>query len=54
MNKKEQTGMFLNFFEAKRNKLSCSKTFPKQRGTIRGVPKFSGAKRNKKMDSIAF
>jgi len=50
----EQTGTFLNFFEAKRNKLSCSKTFQKQRGTNRGVPKLSGAKRNEEMYSKAF
>ena len=53
-NKEEQTEAFLNFVEAKRNKLRCSKTFQKQRGTNRVVPKFSGAKRNKKKDSKAF
>jgi len=47
-NKMEQIEMFQNFFEAKRNKVSCSETFQKQRGTNRGVPKFSEAKRNKK------
>ena len=45
--------MFQNFFEAKSNKLSCSKTFQKQRGTNRGIPKFSEAKRNKKKNSKA-
>jgi hypothetical protein len=47
--KKEQTETFQNFFKAKRSKLRCSKTFQKQKGTNRGVPKISGAKRNRKV-----
>jgi hypothetical protein len=31
------------------SELRCSKTFQKQKGTNRGVPKISGAKRNKKV-----
>jgi len=50
----EQTEMFQNFFEAKSNKLSCSKYFQKQRGTNQGISKFSEAKRNKKKNSKAF